>query len=194
MGELSAALKDSKVFERAFDGGIDALSEFIRTGKSGFREWALDAVNQIQKVIIKLLIMKAIKAAGEGLSSYGAGGGTGSGWASAIGGALTSFAGGEGKNMGGEIRAMSLVHARRFQHGGEVLGPPGTDNVPAMLTPGERVLTRSEAKDYERGPRESINVTVNINGVSDFQSFRQNKGELQAAMAQTLARANVRNN
>lgn len=38
-----------------------------------------------------------------------------------------------------------------FASGGPVWTPKGTDTVPAMLTPGERVLTVAEARSYDRG-------------------------------------------
>jgi hypothetical protein len=51
-----------------------------------------------------------------------------------------------------------------FSTGGVVRGGiAGRDSVPAMLTPGERVLTPSQNREYERGVRggASVNVTIN---------------------------------
>lgn len=50
--------------------GMDALNDFLTTGKFAFKSFALGAVKEIQKIITQILIMKAIKAIGQ---SFGGG-------------------------------------------------------------------------------------------------------------------------
>jgi hypothetical protein len=82
-------------------------------------------------------------------------------------------------------------NAQRFQNGGLV--GVGTDTVPALLTPGERVLTREENRAFEAGQSQNMTIEININGVTDFDSFRENQGQLAATIAAAQQRALQRN-
>lgn len=91
---------------------------------------------------------------------FGGGGGAG-GILSGLSGALGGIGGFLGFAEGGMVPA--LAGSSPFQ-----------DSVPALLTPGERVLTRDENKQLERGllGRESNNFNVTINAV-DSRSFEE---------------------
>jgi TP901 family phage tail tape measure protein/lambda family phage tail tape measure protein len=66
------------------DQGLSAIDKFVQTGKFSFKDFASGAIKEIQKVITRILIMKALSALG------GAGGGIGSffGGGKASGGAV----------------------------------------------------------------------------------------------------------
>jgi hypothetical protein len=84
--------------------------------------------------------------------------------------------------------------AQRFQGGGTV----GTDTVPALLTPGERVLNLRETKEFNRGgssagPRVN-NFSFNFPEGTDATSFLESQDQISAATAATIRRAEGRNN
>lgn len=54
----------SQITQNALSGMTDALTEFVMTGKADFKGFALAVIKDIQKMIIKMLIFKAIQAAG----------------------------------------------------------------------------------------------------------------------------------
>lgn len=78
----------SQITQNALSGMTDALTEFVMTGKADFKGFALAVIKDIQKMIIKMLIFKAIQAAGGamgfdmswmGKMSFATGGYTGNG-------------------------------------------------------------------------------------------------------------------
>ena len=64
-------------FTQALDMASNAIVEFATTGKLNFKKFARDMINMILKVIIQLLILKAIQAA-TGMGGIPSGGGGGS--------------------------------------------------------------------------------------------------------------------
>jgi tape measure domain-containing protein len=52
----------AQAFSGAFDRGLDALTTFLTTGKLEFKQFAIESLQQIDKIIIKLLLLQAIKA------------------------------------------------------------------------------------------------------------------------------------
>jgi len=67
------------------DQGLSAIDKFVQTGKFSFKDFARGAVAEIQKVITRLLIMKAIESIG---GAFGGGGGSLFGGGKADGGAV----------------------------------------------------------------------------------------------------------
>jgi TP901 family phage tail tape measure protein len=79
--QVGAQLEDisgmtSNLVVSAFSSAEDAILEFTRTGKLNFREFAVAILADIQRIILRLLLLKAIEALGGGatfgLSSAGA--------------------------------------------------------------------------------------------------------------------------
>ena len=63
--------------------------------------------------------------------------------------------------------AFSFIdHLVKFSKGGEVGGSGSSDTVPALLTPGERVLTRDQNSALKNGNfgGSTVNLVVNVNG------------------------------
>ena len=78
---------------------------------------------------------------------------------------LTSFGFGVGAANGGEL-------VRRFAMGGPVLGAGNLDTVPALLTPGEYVLSRSDVSDIKNGLGGGLNLTFIVNNQSGAEVGR----------------------
>ena len=72
----------------AFNMASDALADFVTTGKFNFKNFARDMIAMIQKVILKLLLMKALEAASGAMGfSLPSGATSGGGIAGVLGGA-----------------------------------------------------------------------------------------------------------
>lgn len=64
--------------------------------------------------------------------------------------------------------ASKVPEPKKFARGGLVTGGiMGRDSVPALLTPGERVLTASQNRDYERRSAPSVNITMSVNTLAE---------------------------
>jgi phage-related minor tail protein len=88
----------------AFDMATDALMTFATTGKFNIKQFARTMIAELQKVILKLLLVKALEAAA---GAFGAGGslsGIAGSAGPAISGALSGLAGGfSGRAAGGPV-------------------------------------------------------------------------------------------
>lgn len=96
--------------------------------------------------------------------------------------------------------ASIFTNAQRFQNGGLVTGGSGgVDDIPAMLTRGERVLTRQQNQAFEAGVAAAGNgpmqITQNFNlpNVRDAKQFRESESQRAAVLSETLRRAEGRN-
>lgn len=67
-----------------------------------------------------------------------------------------------GMSNSGLAQHMKSRGAMAFADGGMVPGFGVTDTVPAVLTPGERVLNRDEAAAYNSGAGNSVSISINI--------------------------------
>jgi hypothetical protein len=141
----------------------------------------------------------AVDAAGGALSKGGISGLFGSlfgsgGGAEAIGQGLLKGAGAATAVLhnGGMVGDPSLpsrfvpaglfADAPRF-HSGGIIGP---DERPVIAQVGERILNRAETAAYNRG---GGGVVININGVTDANSFRLSQSQIAAKMAAALSRS-----
>lgn len=108
----------------AIAGGLSAgLAEMLNGTKSvkqGFKDMALSIIQDIERIILKMMVQLAIQQL---LAAFGYGGG------SAAGGWMTNLSQGIGRAGGGAIP-----------------GRGETDSVPAMLTPGEFVINKRSAQ------------------------------------------------
>ncbi len=82
------------------------------------------------------------------------------------------------------VPAAAFHNAPRF-HDGAFLK---SDEVPAILQRGERVLNRSEAAAYERGAKAPIVLNFSVT-TPDAASFRRAQSQITADMAAALRRA-----
>lgn len=74
-----------------------------------------------------------------------------------------------------------VEQSRPYATGGRVLAftPRGTDTVPAMLTPGERVLTQSQNQAYENGGQDIVVVApISMDGMKVGESLVRVRGRL----------------
>ena len=69
---------------------------------------------------------------------------------------IFKFSGG-GKVVGGNLN-LNLISPIGYNEGGEVDGPSGTDQVPAMLTDGEFVMSRGAVQKFGVGQLEAMNA------------------------------------
>jgi TP901 family phage tail tape measure protein len=142
-------------FQDTMNGMIDALSrgknawDTFKTGLSGILK---SIAEELQKYIIKLLVLAAIKTAVKAISGYSAGGEVPAG--GDMGGDPT-----EGYANGGLIQRFAT--GGLALNGGNIptnIGIKGKDSVPAMLMPGEFVLKKSVVDKYGVDYFQSINA------------------------------------
>jgi TP901 family phage tail tape measure protein/lambda family phage tail tape measure protein len=159
------------VMTRAIDGMTDGLTDFIMTGdlaKLNFTDLANSIVADITRMIIKQYILNAVMAAMGG-GTTGTSLGSGSGGLGALAGALFGFKDGGSFTVGGSA---------------------GTDQnlVAFKATRGERV-TVTKPGDSAGG----TNITMNIHGVTDADSFRRSEGQIMSNLLAGMERARTRN-
>lgn len=188
---LDSTEQGKQAFRSFVDGVGDALDEFAETGRINFRQFASDALSAIRRIVLNRLFVQLI----EGLGRLG-GSGEGGLLSGLFGGggaaATTATALAEGGVVGEDGRPVVVPKAlfqgaRRFQVGGRV------DSVPALLTPGERVLTPEQNRAFERGMMGmrpiQINVTVQT---PDVEGFRRSQNQLAAELGERIQRATAR--
>ena len=155
---------------------VDAKSG-VKTLGDAIRDFASSAMRQISQVIAQMLIMRAI-----------------GGIASAFTAPTQAVTAGASAVGGSAINTMPGNLFMGFSEGGMVPGPRHIqrDIVPALLTPGERVLSRREVAAVaamDRGEAmggPAINVTVNFGDLNVGQggeaSARQTAGAVRQAV------------
>jgi hypothetical protein len=160
-------------------------------------EKAGDVIRSLERDLLRLgtrlLITQPLEQAFSGLFSGGSGGG-GGGAAGGIGALVTSgaqylsslfFHEGGTVGMGGRAGPMMpaavWAGAPRYHNGGMI----GPDEVPAILRRGE--VVRTPEQEAALGRRMG-GVVVNINGVTDANSFRNSQGQITSRLAAALAR------
>jgi hypothetical protein len=72
------------------------------------------------------------------------------------------------------MRMLKALGAPGFTRGGEVVGSGNGDTVAGLLTPGERVLSREQNRDYKTGDQFSGDIKVQIS-VADMKEFKDVK-------------------
>lgn len=155
---------------RAFKGAEQALAEFVQTGKADMKGFVSSVIADFAQIGARRFIFGPLMNALSGVM-----GGIGGGYA----GATVMHSGGI-VGSGGTARqvpASLFAGAQRF-HGG---GWPGlrSDEVPAILQRGERVLSRSEVAQGGSG------VVVNIQ-TPDPRSFQASRAQIAADLARAV--------
>ena len=153
-----------------------------------------DLANSILEDITRIALRSAVLGP---LANWLGGelGGIGGGLGGSLGGSLTAAVAHSGGVIGvsalpqRQVPAMAFAGAERF-HGG---GYPGLrpDEVPAILQRGERVLSRREVAEGQRGAGgRDGGITVNMSITTpDADSFRRSQGQITAEMSRAIARA-----
>ena len=172
----------------------DSLAEFVATGKANFRDFSKSVLEDISKMMIKMAIFNAMKAAGNAMASSG-------GWVGAIGSAMSNgHSDGGYTGHGGKYEPAGIVHKGEY-----VLSQ---DNLRALggVSAVENLLHR--AKGYSSGGmvgggvntaglRASlsaataapvINITVNVSGGSNQEEARKGAEEgVQAGLRKMMS-------
>ena len=160
-------------------------------------EKAGDVMRSLERDLLRLgtrlLITQPIEQAFSGLfggGTGGSGGGSGGGGIASLIAQGVQFASsffhdggtvGTSGRMGPMMPAAVWAGAPRYHMGG-IIGP---DEVPAILRRGE--VVRTPEQEAALGRRMG-GITVNINGVTDANSFRNSQGQIAGRLAAALAR------
>jgi hypothetical protein len=99
-----------------------------------------------------------------------------------------------GTAFAGAVFAAAKSYMSKFQFGGVVTGgTPNLDSVPALLTPGERVLTKQEREGYESREKQQPvvnNITIAPSyGLMDAPSSKSQRRKLVLDLAQDMEEA-----
>lgn len=185
-----------KAFANTARSGVDSfIDKVAETGdvfgsaKEAFRQFAIDFLKQIAKMILQQALFNALKA---GLSAIGGGGAFGAGISSVMASQLhsggTAGAPGTGGSKARAVNPAIFTNAVRF-HGG---GVPGlkSNEVPAVLEAGEVVRTEQQEKALaanlaSRSGSAAPAQTTNIINTIDTESFFA-AGASSPAMQKTL--------
>ena len=154
----------------AFQSAENAVGDFVTKGKISVSELVTSIIADFAKIGARRFLLGPLAGA---LS--GALGGLGGGIMASVmhtGGVVGS--GGAGR----AVPAMAFANAPRMHSGG--WAGLRSDEVPAILQRGERVLSRQEAAGYGNP------VTVNI-AVRDAESFRQSRAQISTDIARAVA-------
>lgn len=166
-----------------FSAAEEAVGRFVRTGKLDFRELVTSLLADMAKLSVRKAILGPIA---ERLSGWLGGAAAGGGFlATWLGGgtAAASVLHAGGRVGAGPMRtvpAAAFLHAPRFHNGGGFGLRP--DEQAAILQRGERVLNRSQTRDWEAGGGTRIVITAR-----DAQSFRQSRAQVAADIARAVA-------
>jgi len=138
---------------------IDGLISGTKSLGQAFREMAVGIIQDIAKIIVKMMILMALQAI-TGVPMGGAG----------------SFL-----NKGGVVRRNHGGVIPGFSNGGYLARfGPDRDSIPAMLTPGEFVIRRSAVDHYGTELLSSINAMIAPKNLSGYaNSVSRNNGGVQ---------------
>lgn len=161
----------------------DTFSDLVTTGTADFAELGRSILAELAKVAASNLFRTVLGALSKSLQdSEGFGGLVGQ-----LATAAIASKGGLVEDLPrAVVPAAQFKNARRFQRGGKV--GVGRDTIPALLRPGERVLTPEQQRQTGARP---IQVNINIQ-TPDVESFRRAQGQVQAEIAAGLSRASAR--
>lgn len=195
VGSFKSMRKEvSGMVEQTTGRMADSLAEFVATGKANFRDFSKSVLEDISKMMIKMAIFNAMKAAGNAMASSG-------GWVGAIGSAMSNgHSDGGYTGHGGKYEPAGIVHKGEYVLSQENLRALG--GVSAV----ENLLHR--AKGYSSGGmvgggvntaglRASlsaataapvINITVNVSGGSNQEEARKGAEEgVQAGLRKMIS-------
>lgn len=180
----------------------DEIFNFAKTGKFNIEDFARSFIDAITKMVIQLVIMKplldGLATALSGNKEEGGSSGVISGLLGAIGsvfggGETEAVAAAQGGDVSGLRKKISVPtvmfkNARRYAAGGGV--GFGSDTIPALLSPGEKVLNPQQAREYDSGGGVNVNVTIMA---ADVASFRGSESQIASKIGSGIQRASRRN-
>ena len=153
----------------AFQSAENAIGDFVKSGKLNFRDLVTSMLADLAKLGARRFLLGPLA-------------GILSGFMPGLGGLAASIlhSGGMVGSSGPRrmVPAMAFANAPRMHNGG--WAGLRSDEVPAILQKGERVLSRREAAGYGNS------VTVNITA-RDAESFRQSRAQIGADIARAVA-------
>jgi Lambda phage tail tape-measure protein (Tape_meas_lam_C) len=160
-------------FVDAFSAGSDAVADFVKTGKLDFSSLITNFIADLARLAAQKFIFGPLSNLLGGILG-GIGGGTGGGLLAGI-----LHEGGMAGSGGGRrsVDPSIFAGAPRY-HSGGLAG----DEVPAILQRGERVLSKKETRDYDRGGSPTI-----VFNVKDAASVRQSRSQIAADASRALA-------
>lgn len=151
----------------AFSRAEDAVADFVKTGKLNFSDFVTSIISDLARISTRHFITGPLSGAlSDSLSDAGGI------FANLFHSGGLVGAGGPGRM----VPAMAFAGAPRMHGGG--IARLRSDEVPAILQKGERVLSRREAAGYG-------GVTVNIQA-RDVESFRQSRSQITADIARAV--------
>ena len=166
------------VLVSAFQSAEDAIGNFVKTGKLDFKGLVTSMIADLAKLGARKFILGPIANALSG----------------ALGNLGGMFAGvfHQGGIVGGPapsrmVPAIAFANAPRMHQGG--WAGLKSDEVPAILQRGERVLSRREARSHGGaggGGNSGGGVTINIQ-TRDAESFRQSRTQVAADIARAVS-------
>ena len=159
-------------FVDAFSAGSDAVADFVKTGKLDFSSLITNFIADLARLAAQKFIFGPLSNLLGGIL-----GGIGGGSGGLLAGILHE--GGMAGSGGGRrtVDPSVFAGARRY-HSGGLAG----DEVPAILQRGERVLSKKETRDYDRGGSPTI-----VFNVKDAASVRQSRSQIAADASRALA-------
>lgn len=166
----------------AFKGAEDALVAFVTSGKLDITDLANSILADITRIALRSAVLGPLASA--------IGGSVGGLLGGAPGGSILAGVFHQGGVVGGPaamraVPALAFAGAPRMHSGG--WAGLRSDEVPAILQRGERVLSRREvAAGY--GQARPIQVVMNIS-TPDANSFRRSQGQIMADARRALGRA-----
>jgi len=102
-GDIGGQIEDTMI--SAFEGGVDAMTDALMSGKANFKDFARSILADLTKIILKWLILRAVSSFMGGMG--GAAGGTGAG-----GGVMPMAGGPMYAASGGVINGPTIVGER----------------------------------------------------------------------------------
>jgi phage-related minor tail protein len=172
--QLDRAREISQGWQSVFETSMNRFADLLAQGKLDWNSWAdaaRAAIADINRELLKLALINPLKNFLFGTNAP---------TLESTGGLLGSLLGAFRLHDGGIVGlagaptlapAAAFARAPRF-HDGAFLRP---DEVPAILQRGERVLSRAEARRYERAGGEAapvVNVTIQTPSPAAFQASR----------------------
>jgi lambda family phage tail tape measure protein len=159
-------------FTRAFSAAEDAVAEFVRKGRIDFASLVSSMLADLARLSVRQAVLAPLASWLGGLL-----GGGGNLLAGVFHDGGMAGAGGPARS----VPAIAFAGAPRFHDGSGMLGLR-PDEVPAILQRGERVLSRRETRDWDRGRPVQVNIAT-----PDIENFRRARTQIAADIARAVA-------
>lgn len=155
-------------FDAVFGGLEQTIDTFVETGKVSFKDFASSVLQDLQKILIKSLLVQAITSGVKGLQSQG-------GFLGSLG---SSISGAVGQRQAGGM----VTQGQPFkvgESGTELFVPPSRG----------RIMSNSQMSGFGGGNQVVQNFTINT---PDADSFRRSESQILRGANRNLRRAETR--